>query len=159
MTSSELFQLIQYSEFASALGRAPLVYGVVAQLFHIAGFLFILTPGLLVCFHILGNNFLQVSVLELQAKSRFLVLTGLLFLVLSGLFMLLPSAAIYHPNPVFWLKMKLLVAALAVHFLLLVPLVRSSKGETVLAKLLAVASLLLWFSVAAAGRAIGFFAA
>lgn len=159
MSSAELFQSIQASEFSSALGRAPLVYGVFAQLFHIAGLLFILTPSLLISFRLLGNNFLHASASDLRLGSRTLVLTGLLFTILSGLFMLLPSAALYEPNPVFWLKMKLFIAALGVHFLFLTPMLQESREKTFLAKAIAIFSLLLWFAVGAAGRAIGFFAA
>lgn len=159
MTSAELFQSIQYSGFSSALGEAPLIYGVLAQLFHIAGFLFILTSSLLISLSVLSHNFFNLSPGDLQSRSRALVYTGLLLLALSGLFMLLPSAAIYEPNPVFWLKMKLLIAALGVHFLLLIPVLRKQREKTIMAKAIAIISLLLWFSVAAAGRAIGFFAA
>ncbi|MET0357109.1 MAG: DUF6644 family protein, partial [Cellvibrio sp.] len=115
--------------------------------------------SLLISFRLLGNNFLNISAFELRIRSRALVLTGLVFLTLSGLFMLLPSAALYEPNPVFWLKMKLFIAALGVHFLLLTPMLQESRDKTFLAKAIALSSLLLWFAVGAAGRAIGFFAA
>ena len=159
MTTADFFHWVQNSEFATELGQAPLFFGTIAQLFHIAGFLLILTSSVLISLRVLGNNFIGITTIELKEKSQPAVLLGLLFVVVSGVFMLLPSAALYEPNPAFWLKMKLLIAALISHFLVLGTALRTVNFFGLVAKLIALVNLLLWFSVAVAGRAIGFFAA
>ena len=159
MTTAEFFHWIQNTEFATQLGQAPLIYGTVAQLIHITGFLLILTSSLLISLRVLGSNFTDFTALELKKKSQPAVLIGLLFVVVSGAFMLLPSAELYEPNPAFWLKMKLLVAALVSHFLVLGVLLGKVNFSCLVSQLMALVNLLLWLSVAVAGRAIGFFAA
>lgn len=159
MTSLDLFQTIQNSELAIALGQANLLYGIVAQLFHISGLVLLLSSILLVNLRLLGLGLTYFSAAQLAASTRPYVWAGLFFLVLSGVFMLVPSAALYEPNPAFWLKMKLLVLALLIQFTLYRIVTAKENPHRMLAILTAIVSLLLWFSVGLAGRAIGFVAA
>lgn len=154
-----MFQAIQNSSFAIALGQAPLVFGIVAQLFHIAGLILLLTSILLVNLRLLGVGLIHFSAAQLAAYTRPFVLTGLAFLVLSGLFMLIPSAALYEPNPAFWFKMKLFIAALIIQYSLYRKVAAAENPRRWLAIITAIISLLLWFGVGLAGRAIGFVAA
>ena len=73
--------------------------------------------------------------------------------------MVAPSAALYYPNPAFWLKFQLLALALIVQFTLYRKVTASEKPNRALAVITAVVSLALWFGVGIAGRAIGYVAA
>ena len=84
---------------------------------------------------------------------------GLVLLLFSGLFMLLPSASLYEPNPAFNLKIKLLLLALLAHYTLLGRIAQDAWATRWHAKIIAIFLLVLWFSVGMAGRAIGFMAA
>lgn len=157
MTTEALFQSIQNSGFAVALGQAHLIFGIFAQLFHIASL--VLTSILLVNLRLLGLGLTHFSAPQLANYTKPFVVTGLVFLVVSGLFMLIPSAALYEPNPAFWFKMKLFVVALIIQYSLYRKVAATENPRPWLAVLTASISLLLWFSVGLAGRAIGFVAA
>jgi hypothetical protein len=159
MNTHIVFQAIQNSSLAVTLGQAHLVYGIFAQLFHIAGLVLLLTSILLVNLRLLGVGLIYFSAPELANYTRPFVFTGLIFLLLSGLFMLVPSAALYEPNPAFWLKMKLLGAALIVQYSIYRKVTRTANPSPWVAAITAIVSLVLWFSVGLAGRAIGFVAA
>lgn len=159
MTTLELFQSVQNSPLALALGQAPVEYGIGAQLLHISGLILVLTPTLLVSLRILGCGLLHFSAEHLEKASRMYVFAGLLMLFFSGLFMLLPSASLYEPNPAFNLKIKLLLLALLAHYALLARIARDTWAARWHAKIIALSLLALWFSVGMAGRAIGFMAA
>ncbi len=159
MSTEAIFQSIQNSSVAIALGQAPLVFGILAQLFHIAGLILVLTSILLVNLRLLGVGLTHFSSAQLANYTKPYVITGLIFLVLSGVFMLAPSAALYEPNPAFWFKMKLFVVALAIQYSLYRKVAAAKNPQRWLAIVTALISLLLWFSVGLAGRAIGFMAA
>ncbi len=159
MTTETLFQSIQNSSIAVALGQAHLIFGIFAQLFHIAGLVLVLTSILLVNLRLLGVGLTHFSTPQLANYTKPFVVTGLAFLVLSGIFMLVPSAALYEPNPAFWFKMKLFVVALIIQYSLYRKVAATENPRPWLAILTASISLLLWFGVGLAGRAIGFVAA
>lgn len=159
MTSIELFRAVQGSDIAVAFGNAPLVFGIAAQLFHIGGIILILTPTLLVALRIAGTGLVDYSAAQLERKSRVYVAAGLLFVVFSGIFMLIPSATLYQPNPAFQLKFLLLPVALVIHYGFLAKIAKTEYAGKWLAKVVALLMVLLWFAVGMAGRAIGFLAA
>lgn len=159
MNTQELFQAVQNSDIAIALGQAPLFFGILAQLFHIGGLVLLLTSILLVNLRLLGVGFTWFSAPQLAQYTKPFIYTGLLFLILSGVFMLAPSAALYEPNPAFWIKLKLFAVALIIQFTLYRAVSTSENPNRILAVTTAVVSLVLWFSVGLAGRAIGFVAA
>ncbi len=159
MSTESIFQAIQNSSIAISLGQAHLVFGIFAQLFHIAGLVLLLTSILLVNLRLLGVGLTHFSAPQLAGYTKPFIITGLVFLLLSGIFMLIPSAALYEPNPAFWLKMKLLILALVVQYSLFNYVSTRDNPAPWLAVITAIISLALWFSVGLAGRAIGFVAA
>lgn len=159
MSTQEIFQTIQNSDLAIALGQAHLLYGILAQLFHISGLVLLLTSILLVNLRLLGVGLTYFSAPELARYTKPFVFTGLAFLVLSGVFMLVPSAALYEPNPAFWIKLKLFAVALIIQFTLYRAVTTAKTPNRLLAIATAIVSLSLWFAVGLAGRAIGFVAA
>lgn len=159
MSTETFFQAIQNSSIAITLGQAHLVFGIFAQLFHIAGLVLLLTSVLLVNLRLLGFGLTHFSAPQLADYTKPFIFFGLILLVLSGLFMLVPSAALYEPNPAFWLKMKLLIVALVIQYSLFRHVSNHENPAPWLANLTAAISLVLWFSVGLAGRAIGFVAA
>jgi len=159
MNSELLFQQIQNSALSQQLGQLDSVYGIFAQFFHIAGLVLLLSSVLLVNLRLLGLGLHQQSVRLLVKATNPLIGYGLLSLLLSGLFMLLPSAALYQPNPAFWLKMALLGPAILVQLTLYRYVTAAAAPSRWLVWFSVVCSLLLWFGVALAGRAIGFVAA
>jgi hypothetical protein len=159
VSTQQLFQSIQNSDIAIAMGQSNHLFGVLAQLFHIAGLIFILASILLVNLRLLGVGLIQQTSAELVKATNPYVWTGLVFLILSGLFMFAPSAALYYPNPAFWFKLQVFAVALLVQFTLYRKITTTESPNRALATITAISSLTLWFTVGLAGRAIGFMAA
>ena len=159
MNTQELFQAVQNSEIAIALGQANIFFGILAQLFHISGLVLLLTSILLVNLRLLGAGLTHFTAPQLAQYTKPFIYTGLGFLILSGVFMLAPSAALYEPNPAFWIKLKLFAVALIIQFTLYRAVTKTETPNRLLAISTAILSLLLWLSVGLAGRAIGFVAA
>jgi hypothetical protein len=83
---------------------------------------------------------------------------ALAMIVITGVFMLAGVATKCYHNFYFWVKMAALAAGILFVFFIKMPLLRSDVASLHPAtlKLMAVASLSLWFLVAASGRWIGF---
>ncbi len=156
MSTQAFFHSLQNGALGISIGKLDPLFGALAQLFHIAGFLLILTAILIVNLRLFGVGLRNQSVPQLVKATNPLILYGLGFLAISGLFILLPSADIYYPNPAFWAKALLLSLALIVQFTLYRKVTASESPNRTLASTTAVLSLTLWFGVAFAGRAIGF---
>ncbi len=156
MSTEALFNSLQSSTLGVTLGQLHPLVGAVAQLVHIAGFLLILTAVLLVNLRLLGLGLNSQPIPKLAKATNSLVLYGFSLLLVSGLFIFLPGAGIYYPNPAFWAKFLFLALALLIQFTLYRKVTSTDHPSRILATITAVVSLFLWFGVAFAGRAIGF---
>ena len=83
---------------------------------------------------------------------------SLIIIVVTGVFMACGVATKVYYLPVFWYKMLGLVAGTLFHFFIRKPLLQHEFSEINpwVLKITAIASLLVWFLVAATGRWIGF---
>ncbi len=125
--------------------------------------------------HLLGLALLGGSVLVAEARLLGVFLTevdqglvtarcnrtfqiALATLVATGVFMACGVALKIYYLPVYWYKMLALGAGVLFHYLVRQPLVERPTGKVNprLLKLTAVASVMIWFTVAATGRWIGF---
>lgn len=159
MSTQALFLALQNSELGIGMGQANRLFGIAAQLFHITGLILILSSILLVNLRLLGIGLVQQPVGLLVKKTNMLIWSGFVFISLSGFFMFAPSAGLYYPNPAFWFKFQLMAAALLVHFTLYKKVTSTETPNAIFAKTVAIISIILWFGVGLAGRAIGFVAA
>lgn len=156
MTTEALFQELQTHALSQHISHLSAYAGAVAQLFHIVGFLLILTSVLLVNLRLIGLGLRKQPIPYLAKVTNPLIIIGLLLVTVSGLFIFLPSATLYYPNPAFWLKFYLLAAVVVLHFTLIGLVTRKEQPRPVIAWATAIVNLTLWFGVAFAGRAIGF---
>lgn len=91
-----------------------------------------------------------------QAHKWFRI--ALAFILATGIFMAAAVAQRMYYNDFFWAKMSALLVGIIFVFAIKRPLLKGSHADIQpwLLKLVAVASILIWFSVAATGRWIGF---
>jgi hypothetical protein len=128
------------------------------QTFHVLGFTFLL--AIIIAFNIR----LQKIALGTQPVGRFTQSisrsynAGLLVALTAGFLLFLPRAIAYGANWAFDYKLVFLAVAIVLQFLLQRRALALPEGTEASAPLRIVAalSLLLWFTVGAAGRAIGF---
>lgn len=153
----QLFNTIQNSGIGSFLGKQNHLLGAIAELFHIAGLILLLASLLIIALRLMGWGLLSLSVRELSLSTSRFIWLGLVFLVVSGLILFVPAANVYYPNKIFWFKFQVLLLALIVHFTLYQYVTRRQQVHAWLARGTAVITIGLWFSVAFAGRFVGFF--
>lgn len=153
----QIFNNIQNSGIGSFLGKQNHLLGAIAELFHIAGLILLLSSLLIIGLRLMGWGLVSQPIpLLAKSISRFIWI-GLAFLVISGLILFVPAANVYYPNKIFWFKFQVLLAALAIHFTLYQYVTRSKKLNIWIGRISAIIILGLWFSVAFAGRFVGFF--
>ncbi len=106
---------------------------------------------------LLGLIFADQPLQQVQAQCQKIWLWGLVLVVLSGVFMACGVALKVYYLEVFWYKMLALAVGVLFQFFVRRPLVNHYAAVSPAAlRLVAVASLMIWFSVAATGRWIGF---
>ncbi len=135
-------------------GADPLLIEV-TQIFHVLGLLLVLASAFLLGMRLLGFVLTDLPAARLAKALRPIFAIGVVVTAGSGLAMFLSATALYAHNAAFGPKLALLIAALTVQ----VELLQSIEPEAAPSRLArggAALSLLLWFSVAAAGRAIGY---
>lgn len=156
MSTIEFFKNVQASDFSRYIGGQDHLFGAFYQLIHIVGLIMVLSSITLLSLRVLGTGIRHQSLRELTQATGWLIWAGLGLLAISGLLIFIPAATNYYPNSVFWGKFVLLSAAVLLHTLLFRGVSRTNAEPGIWAKLAASFSLLLWFSVAFAGRFIGF---
>jgi hypothetical protein len=127
----------------------------VIQSVHFIGFAVSIGSIAMVDLRLLGFGMRRQAPAELAADLDRWTVLGIAMMLVTGFLMFSTDAVTYHNNPSFQIKMTCLLVALVFHFTIHRRAVRSGAGP-VGAKVAAVASLLLWSTVLAAGRMIAF---
>ena len=107
---------------------------------------------------LLGLLLRDVPVQIILTKTHSLFVFGLLIAIASGIFMACGVAMKIYYLPVYWFKMLALTAGVLFTFTIKRPLLANGveKLSPWAVRAVAVASLMIWFTVAATGRWIGF---
>lgn len=129
----------------------------VLEAIHLLGLCLLGGAVLVVDLRILGLTMKEQSIAELAIQMHRWLLVALAILISTGVFLFLSEAVKCYFNQAFWVKMITLPIALIFTFVVRQRAARKAVLEAASStKLIAVASLALWFTVAAAGRWIGF---
>jgi len=147
--------------WAQALRESALMYPIIMSL-HLTGIGLFGGMIAMTDLRLLGIAFTNRAVADVHNQLRAFKHLGLTLVVTCGLLLGISKAAIYWPNPYFKLKLSLL-AAVAIHALVFRGSVYKNLAEYdrtgVIpgnAKAAAAISLVLWISLVAAGRWIGY---
>lgn len=158
MDGPELFAALEASTFAHWLRGAGLTYATV-NLVHLLGLCLLVGPMLLLDLRLLGLG-RHYPVPALARDLTPWLLAGLLLLLVSGSALFSADAVPLSGNRVFLVKLSLLGIALAnaLAFRLLWSghLLHWDQSPPALGRMQALLSILLWLSVAAAGRLIAY---
>jgi hypothetical protein len=107
---------------------------------------------------LLGVVLTDVPVQTVVERTHRVFVFGLSICLVTGIFMACGVATKIYYLPVYWFKMLALSAGMLFHFQIRRPLLGHDiqNLNPVVVKMVAVASMLVWFMVAATGRWIGF---
>ena len=154
-----VLQWLEDSSIAVAIRRSAWLYPAL-EIVHIIGIVVLVGPALMFDLRLLGfSKFVPVLSLGdyLLKWSR----RGLIFVVPSGLFLFITNSTTLAYNPVFWMKMLLLVMAglnaLLFHRFTREELLNSSDvSMPAKAKFAAIVSITSWLMIIACGRLLAY---
>ncbi|MGI1679095.1 MAG: hypothetical protein K6L75_10210 [Cellvibrionaceae bacterium] len=156
----ELLSFFQWLE-GSMLGQAAKSYGGLYAMFQSAHlFAMALLGG---CVLATDLRLLNITMRDIPSNiitesTHKWFKVALVIIILTGIFMLAGVATKCYYNAAYWAKMSALLIGIIFVFAIKQPLLRldHSKMNPWALKLIAISSILIWFTVAAAGRWIGF---
>jgi len=156
----ELLSFFEWLE-SSMLGQAAKSYGGVYAMFQsLHLFSMALLGG---CVLVTDLRLLNVTMRDIPSNiiienTHKWFKVGVTLIIFSGIFMLAGVATKCYHSAAFWAKMSALLTGIIFVFAIKQPLLRldHSKMNPWALKLIAITSILIWFTVAATGRWIGF---
>jgi hypothetical protein len=147
---------IQISGFARAITKSNHLVIAVLQIIHVFAFLLLLSSLVLMSLRLWGLVLQRQSIPQVTQGPTRLFWFGLSLAVISGALMFVTGTKHYYYNRAFDAKMLLLLTAVVIQLALFHRVALSESPRPVLAKASVAFSLVFWFGVAIAGRAIGF---
>lgn len=128
----------------------------IIQSFHLFGITLVLGGAVILNLRLLGLGFRQLPMPALARPIWRWMICGLLLAMATGFLVFISDPARYAANHAFRAKMIALSIAIAFQFLVFRNVVHSPESKSVGRTITACASLILWFFVGWAGRAIAF---
>ena len=129
----------------------------VIEAVHLLGLCLLGGSLLIVDLRMLGLGLTRQAIAELARHVRPWLVASVVLMVLTGSLLFLSEAIKCYYNTAFWVKMTTLPVALVFTFAVRERVARNEALDTsARSRLIGAASLALWFTVAAAGRWIGY---
>jgi hypothetical protein len=151
------FEWLQHSYLGETIRHSS---GLIAllEIVHLIGMALLLGSILMVDLSLLGRGIGRHPVSRIARELSNWTLGGLVIMLASGPFIFLSEAVKCYKTPAFWIKMALLVLAVAFHFTIHRRVVLAEPpAPSASARLAAIVSLVLWIGVALAGKGIAIF--
>jgi hypothetical protein len=156
MSSVDVLDWIQSTRLSHWISKSNHLLIAGFQVIHVMGFILLLASLVLISLRLLGLIFKQQTVPQVAREATRLIWVGLAMAVGTGILMFIGSPKHYFYNPAFDVKMLLLLVAVIVQALLFGRVAASETQKPWLARTAVALSLVFWFAVSMAGRAIGF---
>jgi hypothetical protein len=147
--------IILQNAIADALNETEWAFPL-AECIHIGGFAIGVGSIALVDFRLLNLALRKVSPAQIVKYTELWTIFSLVFVLFSGFALFLSQVGIYRINPIFPLKMYVLLAALIYNFTIHRKVATMDNPSPALSKTVAILSLLLWTAVVFGGIFTGF---
>jgi hypothetical protein len=142
----EAFEWIERSPVGEWMRSSGVIFPIVESI-HLIGMALFVGTLLLIDMGLLGLAMRRQPVSQVAAALAPFTWCGFGLLVLTGPFMFSAQAAKWHDNPVFWIKIILLITAIVFQLS-----VRRKINSGQPAKMIGAISLILWVSIALSGK-------
>ena len=150
------FEWCEATALGTAVRQSVWAFPVIEAV-HLLGLSLLGGSLLIVDLRLLGVGLTRQPVAELARHARPWLLASVAVMLGTGVLLFLSEAVKCYYNTAFWVKITTLPVALAYTFAVRERVARAPERDTsALTRMVAVASLLLWLTVAAAGRWIGY---
>jgi hypothetical protein len=127
-----------------------------AECIHIGGFAIAVGSIALVDFRMLNLGLRQETAAKILRYTELWTVGALIFVIFSGFMLYISQTEVYRVNPIFPIKMYVLLAALIYNFTIHRRVAIMENPPAAVAKLVACISLLLWVAVVFGGIFTGF---
>jgi len=144
------------SAVAAAIRGSTWVFAFI-EVFHLLGLTLLLGTVVLVNLRLCGYGLQRQSLAEVAIDALPWMLVGMAVTMVSGSLLFVSEAMKCYDSPPFFVKMGFLFTALVFTFTLHRKLTKRDAPPPVWGKVAAGFSLILWFGVGLAGRAIAFY--
>ncbi len=147
--------MLLQNAFTDALSESDWAFAL-AECIHIGGFAIGVGSIALVDLQMLNLGMRHQTAARILRYTELWTVTGLIFVVFSGMVLFSSMPGVYLVNQVFPIKMYVLVAALIYNFTLHRKVAVMDNPPPLLSKAAAIVSLLLWVSIIFGGIFTGF---
>lgn len=153
----EYFEMLEDTGLGSYVRESLWLFPVIEAI-HLLGLCLLGGAVLVVDLRLFGWGLKGQGIAELARHARRWMIGGVVLMILTGVPLFLSEAVKCYYNTSFWVKMGSFPVALGFTFAVREPVIIRDRMLEVSGKsrLLGAASMILWFTVAAAGRWIGF---
>jgi hypothetical protein len=152
-----LFEWMQHTYVGETIRHSATLIATL-EIVHLIGLALLLGTILMVDLSLLGLGIGRHPVSRIAQELRNWTLGGLIIMLASGALILVSEAVRCYKTPAFWIKMALLVIAVAFYFTIHRNVTLAEPpAPRPRARLVAGFSLALWFGVALAGKGIAIF--
>jgi len=141
-----------------AIGKTWGAAFAIIEAFHLLGLALLGGAVLVADGRLLGLCFVEIPQRWLEDQLHRVFMAGLWVLLITGVFMACAVAVKIYYLPVYWFKMLALAVGIVFALAIRRPLLQENveRMSPWLRRVVALASLMVWFTVAATGRWIGF---
>jgi hypothetical protein len=156
MTTLHVFQWLDTTMIGNTIRDSTYIFPVV-EVFHLFGLTLLLGTLTITDLRILGLGMRRQSIAEVASQLAPWTIWGAVVTIASGILLFLSEAMKCYANAAFPWKMWMLLAGVLLYLFVQLPITRkNSRTNPALLRAVAVLSLLFWYGVAVAGRAIAF---
>ncbi len=152
----DVLNTLQNSFIGQSVAKSDHLVGATFQVFHVLGFVVLLASVVLVNLRLLGYGLRGQTAQQIASETNRLIWLGFGFAVVSGTAMFFSAVELYYYNPAFKLKLVALVLAAILQLTFFRKVTSTENPGPALAKVSVALSIVLWFGVGLAGRAIGY---
>jgi hypothetical protein len=156
MSLRPFFRWADTTAIAEAIRDSRFVFPILESI-HLLALTVLLGTVVVLSLRLLGAGLRSQSVYTVGQRLSPFTLWSLLTMGLTGALLFCSEAMKCYENPPFWAKMEMLAVAVLFHYTFVRSTVRAESAGRMRNAAAAVGSLVLWFGVGAAGRAIGFY--
>jgi hypothetical protein len=150
-----LFEWLENLQFGASLDEAGYLVASI-NVMHLLSLAVFLGAALIVDFRLLGQGLTREPVAKVARDANPWLLGGLAATAVSGILQILATPMKAYYSSQFWLKMGLLIVALILLFLVRRRVTRDGEPlAPALGAAAAIASIVLWMTIAVEGRLIG----
>ncbi|HTA47197.1 MAG TPA: DUF6644 family protein [Bryobacteraceae bacterium] len=156
MTTLHVFQWLDTTLIGNTIRDSTYIFPVV-EVFHLFGLTLLLGTLTITDLRMLGVGMRRQSIAEVASQLAPWTIWGAVVTIVSGILLFLSEAMKCYANAAFPWKMWMLLAGVLLYLCVQLPITRAkSRTNPALLKAVALLSLVFWYGVAVAGRAIAF---